>query len=109
MSQEQPMQSPAVAERRQIRFDQFKRARPLRAIGLPELVALAGAAVLALITVFAYFYLYLPAHSRLTLTKHERVLLRTERPTAEKLFGQPRTTSDELEKRIARRTDSART
>src|SRR5258708_4082072 len=101
MSQEQPMQSPAVAERRQIRFDQLKRARALSAIGLPELIALASAAVLALITVFAYFYFYLPAHSRLTSTERERDLLQTQLRTAEKLFGQTKTTSEEVDKRIA--------
>jgi len=95
------MQSPAVAERRQIRFDQLKRARALSAIGLPELIALAGAAVLALITVFAYFYFYLPAHSRLTSTERERDLLQTQLRTAEKLFGQTKTTSEEVDKRIA--------
>ena len=95
------MQSPAVAERRQIRFDQLKRARALSAIGLPELIALAGAAVLALITVFAYFYFYLPAHSRLISTEHERQLLQTQLRTAEKLFGDTKTTSEEVDKRIA--------
>src|SRR5882672_3761250 len=97
MSQEQPMQSPAVAERRQIRFDQLKRARALSAIGLPELIALAGAAVLALITVFAYFYFYLPAHSRLTSTEHEREQLQTQLRTAEKLFGQTKNASEAVD------------
>jgi len=97
MSQEQPMQSPAVAERRQIRFDQLKRARALSAIGLPELIALVGAAVLALITVFAYFYFYLPAHSRLTSTEHEREQLQTQLRTAEKLFGQTKNASEAVD------------
>ncbi|HMG76519.1 MAG TPA: hypothetical protein VK582_23790 [Pyrinomonadaceae bacterium] len=97
MSQEQPMQSPAVAERRQIRFDQLKRARALNAIGLPELIALAGAAALALITVFAYFYFYLPAHSRLTSTEHEREQLQTQLRIAEKLFNQTTSTSEAVD------------
>ena len=91
------MQSPAVAERRQIRFDQLKRARALSAIGLPELIALAGAAVLALITVFAYFYFYLPAHSRLTSTEHEREQLQTQLRIAEKLFNQTTSTSEAVD------------
>jgi len=91
------MQSPAVAERRQIRFDQLKRARALNAIGLPELIALAGAAALALITVFAYFYFYLPAHSRLTSTEHEREQLQTQLRIAEKLFNQTTSTSEAVD------------
>ena len=78
-----------------------RRARALSAIGLPELIALAGAAVLALITVFAYFYFYLPAHSRLISTEHERQLLQTQLRTAEKLFNQTTSTSEEVDKRIA--------
>jgi len=103
MSQEQPLQSPAVAERRQIpiRFDQLKRAPGLSVIGLPELIGLAGAALLALITVFAYFYFYLPAHSRLTATEHERDQLQIQLRIAERLFGQTKTTSEEVDKRIA--------
>jgi hypothetical protein len=97
MSQEQPMQSPAVAERRQIRFNQLKRARALSAIGLPELIALAGAALLALITAFAYFYFYLPAHSRLTSTEQERALLQNQLRTAEKLFGQTKNASEAVD------------
>ena len=98
MSQEQPMQGPALAERRiQIRFDQFKRAPALRVIGIPELFALAAAALLALITVFAYFYFYLPAHSRLISTEHERQLLQTQLRTAEKLFNQTTSTSEAVD------------
>jgi hypothetical protein len=99
MSQEQPMQGPAVAERPQIpiRFDQLKRAPGLSVIGLPELIGLAGAALLALITVFAYFYFYLPAHSRLSSTEHERQLLQTQLRTAEKLFSQTTSTSEAVD------------
>src|SRR5439155_26513219 len=99
MSQEQPMQGPAVAERRQIpiRFDQLKRAPGLSVIGFPELIGLGGAAVLALITVFAYFYFYLPAHSRLTSTEHERDQLQTQLRTAEKLFNQTTSTSEAVD------------
>ena len=93
------MQGPAVAERRQIpiRFDQLKRAPGLSVIGFPELIGLGGAAVLALITVFAYFYFYLPAHSRLTSTEHEREQLQTQLRTAEKLFNQTTSTSEAVD------------
>src|SRR6266480_2934559 len=74
MSQEQPMQSRAVAGRRQIRvrFDQLKRSSSLRVIGAPELIGLSGAALLALLTVFAYLYFLAPAHSRRDLLQLER-------------------------------------
>jgi hypothetical protein len=103
MSQEQPMQGPAVAERRQIpiRFDRLKRAPALSVIGLPELIGLAGAALLALMTVFAYFYFYLPAHSRLTSTEHEREQLQTQLRIAEKLFGQTKSTSEAVDQMTA--------
>jgi Tfp pilus assembly protein PilO len=99
MSQEQPMQGPAVAERRQIpiRLDQLKRAPGLSVIGFPELIGLAGATLIALITIFAYFYFYLPAHSRLTSAEHEREQLQTQLRTAEKLFNQTTTTSEAVD------------
>ena len=97
------MQGPAVAERRQIsiRFDQLKRAPALNVIGLPELIGLGGAALLALITVFAYFYFYLPAHSRLTSTEHERQQLQIQLRTSEKLFGQTKTASEAVDEMTA--------
>jgi Tfp pilus assembly protein PilO len=73
MSQEQPMQSPALAARRpQLKLARIRQTPGLSMIGLPELFGLTGAAVLALITVFAYFYFYLPAQSRLTNAQQER-------------------------------------
>src|SRR5439155_10051028 len=74
MSQEQPMQSRALAGRQQIRvrLDQFKSSPGLNVIGLAELIGLAAAAVLALITIFAYFYFLVPANSRLTSSKLDR-------------------------------------
>ena len=51
---------------------QIKRAPVLSLIGLPELIGLAGAMLLALITLFAYFYFYLPAQSRLSTAQVER-------------------------------------
>jgi len=74
MSEEQPMQSRALAGRQQIRvrLDQFKSSPGLNVIGLAELIGLAAAAVLALITIFAYFYFLVPANSRLTSSKLDR-------------------------------------
>jgi type II secretion system (T2SS) protein M len=74
MSQEQPLQSRAVAGRQQIRirFDQLKRSSGLRVIGVPELIGLSVAALLALLTIFAYLYFLAPAHSRRNLAQLER-------------------------------------
>jgi Tfp pilus assembly protein PilO len=74
MSQEHPMQSPALAPRGQspVRLAQLRRSPVFSLIGVPELIGLAAAVVLALITVFAYFYFYLPADSRLRSMQLER-------------------------------------
>ena len=74
MSQEQPLQSPALAPRRpsQISITRLRRVPVLNLIGLPELIGVAGAAVIALMTIFAYFYFYLPAQSRLTNLQVQR-------------------------------------
>jgi hypothetical protein len=103
MSQEQPMQGPALAERRQIsiRIDQLKRAPALKVIGLPELIGLAGAALLALLTVFAYFYFYLPADSRLKSLQRERDQLQSQQRTTEKLYGDTKVTSEAVDQRLA--------
>ncbi len=63
------MQGPALTERRQIsiRLDQLKRAPALSVIGLPELMGLAGAALLALMTVFEDRWLSVPGSGRLAL------------------------------------------
>ena len=97
------MQGPALADRRQIsiRIDQLKRAPALNVIGLPELIGLAGAALLALLTVFAYFYFYLPADSRLKSLQRERDQLQSQLRTSEKLYGDTKGTSEEVDKRLA--------
>lgn len=68
------MQSRAVAGRQQvrIRFDKLKRSSGLRIIGVPELIGLSFAALLALLTIFAYLYFLAPANSRLTFAQLER-------------------------------------
>lgn len=97
------MQGPALADRRQIsiRIDQLKRAPALNVIGLPELIGLAGAALLAVITVFAYFYFYLPADSRLKALQRERDQLQTQERTSEKLYGETKDTSEAVDQRVA--------
>jgi Tfp pilus assembly protein PilO len=73
MSQEQPMQSRALGRQPiRVRFDQLKRSPGLRVIGLPELLGLCAAALLALIAIFAYFYFLAPANARLTSARLER-------------------------------------
>jgi len=81
MSHERPMPEPAIASRSQIpiRFDQLKRGPTLNAIGLPELIGLAGAALLALMVVFSWFYFYLPARARLTSAELDRQRLQAQR------------------------------
>jgi len=67
------MQSPALAARRPpLNLARITQTRGLSLIGLPELIGLVGAAFLALITAFAYFYFYLPAQSRLSNAQQER-------------------------------------
>lgn len=74
MSQEQPLHNPALAARRprQISIAKLRTAPGLSLIGLPELIGLAGAVLIAILTIFAYFYFYLPAQSRLTTLQLER-------------------------------------
>jgi hypothetical protein len=74
MSQEQPMQGRAQADRPQIRvrFEQLRRSPGLRIIGVPELIGLSVAALLALITIFAYFSFLVPAYSRRDFALLER-------------------------------------
>jgi hypothetical protein len=98
MSQERPMQSPVLASRRQSQLSlaQLKRAPVVSLIGLPELFGLIGAALLALIMVFAYFYFYLPARSRLTSTQLERDRLQGLVRASETNLEQTTTVRDEV-------------
>jgi hypothetical protein len=103
MSQEQPLHGPALAQRRKIpiRLDRLKRAPALTVIGLPELIGLAGAALLASITIFAYFSFYLPAHSRLAQAQLERDRLQNLLRVSESLLKENKTTSESVDQRIA--------
>ena len=80
------MQSPALAARRprQLDFARIRKTPGLSLIGLPELIGLAGAALIALLTIFAYFYFYLPAQSRLTSAQLERERLQAVLRSSEK-------------------------
>src|SRR5229473_7619879 len=90
MSQDQPMQSRALAGRRQIRvrLDQLKSSPGLRVIGLPELIGLSVAALLVLITVFAYFYFLGPSQSRRDFALSERDRLRVQLQASQRNFSE---------------------
>jgi hypothetical protein len=98
MSQERPMQSPALAPRRrtQIGLAQIRRGPVLSLIGFPELIGLAGAALLAILTIFAYVYFYLPAQSRLTSIQLERDRLQAVLRSTETNFQETTTVSEEV-------------
>jgi len=100
MSPEQPLQNQALASRRQIPINlaQLKRTPGLNVIGIPELIGLAGAALLALITVFAYFYFFVPSHSRLTSTRLERDRLQGQLQASQKNVQETSSTSDAVNK-----------
>jgi Tfp pilus assembly protein PilO len=77
MNQEHPIVDNQVSSRRQISipFGQITRSHAVSVVGLPELIGLLGAALLAVIVVFAYLYFYIPAQSRLTSVELERTTL----------------------------------
>jgi len=97
MSQEQPMQNPAFPARRpQLDFARIRKTPGFSLIGLPELIGLAGAALIALLTIFAYFYFYLPAQSRLTSAQLERERLQAVLRSSEKGLETNRTVSERV-------------
>lgn len=98
MSQDRPMHE--VAPRRQIpiRFDQMRRAPGLNVLGLPELIGLAAALIIALITVVAYFYFYSPAHTRLRSAQQERDRLQAQLRSSELNFQNTTGTSEAVKK-----------
>jgi Tfp pilus assembly protein PilO len=100
MSQERPMQSPPLASRSRssLSLTHIRRAPVLNVIGLPELIGLVGAALIALITIFAYFYFYLPAHSRLTSLQLERNRLQGQLRKSETELDTTTTVSEEVKK-----------
>jgi len=100
MSQERPMQAPPLAARRRIpiRFDQLRRTPGLNVLGLPEFIGLAGAVLIAVITIFAYFYFYVPAHSRLRSAQLERDRLQGQLRASETNFKETTSTSEAVDR-----------
>lgn len=80
MSQEQTITDRTLGGRRQIRirFEQMKRSPGLNLLGVPEIFGLAGAALLALVTIFVYFYFLVPAHARLKSAQLDRDRLQAQ-------------------------------
>lgn len=107
MSQEQPMQNPALAARRpsQIGLAKLRSAPGLSLIGLPELIGLAGAALIAILTIFAYFYFYLPAQSRLTSLNTERARLQAFLRTSQNNLQQNTTVREQVDRINASMSD----
>lgn len=100
MSQEQPLHNPAVAARRpsQISLTKLRTAPGLSLIGLPELIGLAGAALIAILTIFAYFYFYVPAQSRLTSLQLERDRLQALLRSSQSNLQQNTTVREQVDK-----------
>jgi Type II secretion system (T2SS), protein M subtype b len=100
MSQEQPIQAHAVPARRQIpiRWDQLKRSSLLTVIGIPELIGLSLALLMAVITVFAYFSFFLPSRSRLRGIQVERDLLQVQVRASQKNFQDNNSTREAVDK-----------
>jgi len=94
------MQGRSLAARQpiRVRFDQLKRSPGLNVIGIPELVGLAGAALIALITIFAYFYFLVPAHSRLTSAQLERDRLQGQLRASQTNFDKDASTKTNVDK-----------
>src|SRR5437762_10663207 len=100
MSQEQPLQGRAVPGRPQIRirFDKLKRSSGLRVIGVPELIGLSIAALLALLTIFAYLYFLAPANSRLTFAQLERKRLQGQVSASQLNINEGKTARETIDK-----------
>jgi Tfp pilus assembly protein PilO len=100
MSQEQPVSGNQATTRRQISipFAQITRSQAVNVIGLPELIGLLGAALLAVIVIFAYLYFYLPAQSRLTSIQLERTRLQGQLEAAKSLYDENGTTKQRVDR-----------
>jgi Tfp pilus assembly protein PilO len=77
-------------------FGRVRQTPGLSLIGLPELIGLAGAALIALLTIFAYFYFYLPAQSRLTSLQLERERLQAVLRSSQTGLETNRSVSDKV-------------
>lgn len=99
MSQERPMAEAGLAPRQiPIRFDQLRRTTALSIIGLPELIGLAAAALIAILTVFAYFYFYVPAGFRLRSVELERQRLLGQKQASGVALEQGITTKESVDR-----------
>ena len=70
----------------------------MNVIGLPELIGLAGAALLAILVVFAYFYFYLPANAHLKSAELERKTLQGQRQASGTALDEGKTTKERVDK-----------
>lgn len=95
MSHEPPIAGNEVAPRRQISIPlaQIKRNPAVNLIGLPELIGLLGAALLAIMVIFAYLYFYLPANARRVAIESDRTRLQTQVQMVGKQVQEDNTTS----------------
>src|SRR5215510_2046727 len=98
MSQERPMAEAGLAPRQMLRFDQLKRAPALSIIALPELTGLAIAALIAILTVFAYFYFYVPAGFKLRSVELERQRLVGEKQKSGSALEQNATIKENVDR-----------
>jgi len=100
MSQEQPMQAPPLAARRRIpiRLDQLRRTPGFKVLGLPEFIGLAGAILIAVITLIAYFYFYIPADSRRRSAQVARDRLQAQLRASETNFKETTSTREAVDK-----------
>lgn len=99
MSQQTPIAG-GVASRKEMSstFGKLNGSPILNIVGWPELIGLAGAALLAVMVVFAYLYFYLPANSRLTSTQLERTRLQGEVEAARTRYHENDSTSQSISK-----------
>jgi hypothetical protein len=100
MSQENTIKNNVAVPRQQIRIrlDQFKRARQLSPVGTAELAGLGVALLLALVTVFAYFYLLLPAGLHLNAVQLDRERLKGQVAAAQAALAEGTNTKDRVDK-----------
>jgi hypothetical protein len=101
MSQERPMAEAGLASpRRQIsvRVEQLRRAPAVNILGIPELIGLAGAALLAVLVIFAYIYFYVPAGIRLKNAELERTRLVGQRQASSVGLEQGKTIKENVDR-----------
>jgi hypothetical protein len=84
---------------------QIRRSPLLNVIGLPELMGLALAALIALVTIFAYFYFYLPAVSRESSLQLERNRLQGQLHANQDVLQTTTTVREEVDKITASMRD----